>query len=62
MDAKREAIDGPETLGEIWRHYLATKFSATELEKVRKEYEALEEVNIKEQDRRQRNFLRQYNI
>ena len=39
---EREVIDGPEALGEIWRQYLATKFSVTELEKARKDYEALD--------------------
>ena len=51
-DGKTEwdSIDGPDELGEVWREYLEGKFSATELEKAREEYEDLGANTLREED------------
>ena len=45
LTSKGERIQSPEELAEVWKKFLDKKFSATELEKLRDEFEALPENN-----------------
>ena len=49
-NAQGETIDGPDELGELWRNFLSGKFSATELEAARAEYEDLGDTDMTEED------------
>ena len=44
-----ERINSPEELGEVWQDFLGKKFSATELEALRKEFEELPECQGRDQ-------------
>ena len=49
-------INGPEELAEVWKKFLEKKFSATETEKLRKEFEALPECNDPEAELKREEF------
>ena len=43
LDSKGNRIDGPEELAAVWKKFLNKKFSPTELENLRAEFDALPE-------------------